>query len=72
MKIYVYCDEDDHPIYQARTKRELAEMVGINENSVYRGFRDGYRPYAVIEVDDDDDDDDFCSRAERRQDETAQ
>lgn len=56
MKLYLYCDKDEHPLAEATTKLELARKMGLHRDSVYRGFKRHYKPYVEIELDDEDED----------------
>lgn len=49
MIFYTFCDEDDHPIAEGRTKDELAYEIGITPNSVYRAYKRGDPRFQVVE-----------------------
>lgn len=50
---YLYCDDQEHPIAEARTKAELAKKIGINKNTVYQGFKKGWKPYVILDEEDE-------------------
>lgn len=54
MKIYIYYDEDDHPVAEASTVSRLARKIGVSPSAVCKGLRKGSKRYSVEEVDDDD------------------
>lgn len=56
MILYVYCDEDDHPIAESETKKGLALKLGLSPKCVYEGFKKGYKPYVIINTDEDEED----------------
>lgn len=53
MKIYIYWDEDDHPVAEAPTESQLARKLGVSPAAVCKGLRKGSQRYSVEEVDDD-------------------
>ena len=53
MKIYIYYDEDDHPVAEAPTVSGLARKLGISPSAVCKGLRKKSKRYSVEEVDDD-------------------
>ena len=57
MILFVYCDEDEHPIAEAETMTELAHKVGLTPNAVYNGFKRKHsRTYVQIDTDEDEKD----------------
>lgn len=56
MKLYMYTTLDlyELPVAVAKTKRELAEMLGRSVNSVQSCFSHKNRGYYEVEVDDDE------------------
>lgn len=54
---YLYCDDQEHPIAEARTKAELAKKIGINKNTVYQGFKKGWKPYVILDEEDENETD---------------
>lgn len=53
MKIYIYYDEDDHPVAEAPTMSGLARKIGVSPSAVCKGLRKGSERYSVEEVGDD-------------------
>lgn len=54
MKIYVYCDENDHPIWQATSVKELAGLIGKTYNTTWQGIFRHRNGYFMYEDDDKD------------------
>jgi len=54
MKIYIYYDEDDHPVAEAPTVSGLARKIGVSPSAVCKGLRKGSKRYSVEEVEDEE------------------
>ena len=54
MKIYIYYDEDDHPIAEASTMSGLARKIGVSPSAVCKGLRKKSKRYSVEEVKDEE------------------
>lgn len=56
MHVYMKVTTDDLelPIAIADTAKELAEIIGVHENTVYAGVSRGRKSYVRVEVEDDD------------------
>lgn len=39
MIVYVYCDDDGHPIAEALTIQELSRITGKSEQAIWKGIR---------------------------------
>ena len=55
MKIYIYYDEDDHPVVEAPTLSQLARKIGVSPSAVCKGLRKKSKRYSVEEVSEGDD-----------------
>ena len=55
MLIYVYCDDDGHPIAEAPTVQELARIIGRSECAVRNGLkREHSEHYFTYDTEDDE------------------
>lgn len=56
MRVYmkVTADELELPIAIADSAKELAEIIGVHENTVYAGLSRKRKTYVKVEVDDGD------------------
>ncbi|MBR2654118.1 MAG: hypothetical protein IKD59_06120 [Lachnospiraceae bacterium] len=56
MIVYVYCDEDGHPIAEALTVQELSRITGKTANAIRAGIaREHSVHYFTYDTEDDDD-----------------
>lgn len=56
MIVYVYCDEDGHPIAEALTIQELSRITGKSEAAIRNGLnREHSLHYFSYDTEDDDD-----------------
>ena len=54
MRLYIYWDQDDHPVAEAESIHKLAVKIGVTPQAVSHGIHRGSKRYSVEEVDDDD------------------
>ncbi len=56
MKVYVYCDEDGHPIAEALSVQELSRLTGKSTRAIWNGLsREHSKYYFSYDTEDDDD-----------------
>lgn len=56
MKVFVYCDEDGHPIAEALSVQELSRLTGKSTRAIWNGLsREHSKYYFAYDTEDDDD-----------------